>query len=596
MTNSESTVGIDLGTTHSLCAVFRSGAPELIPNAHGEVLTPSVVGVLDDGQLIVGAAARELSYQRPDSCASVFKRWMGTEREFELGGQTFGAVSLSSVVLKALKADAEAYLGHPVTDAVVTVPAYFNEHQREATRRAAQMAGFEVRRILNEPTAAALTYGFHSREADERLCVFDLGGGTFDVTVMEIFEGTLEILSTAGESHLGGEDFTDRLMDWVLREHGSYLEVAEFREPLRISRLRKEAEHAKHMLATHDEVQITYPNEDGTIDASCPVLDLSAGLFHELSGKLLERLGPPLLRALRDARVTAGQIDEVILVGGATRLTDVRTLVSEAFGRTPLTDIDPDQVVALGAAVQAALINDEAEVDDMVMTDVCPFTLGVEITKEFGKQMVDGYFLPVIHRNTTIPVSREEHVATLVTNQKELVLRIYQGEARRTEDNLLLGELRVSNLPQGPAGQPVAVRFTYDLNGLLEVEAFVPKTGTKFQTLLEHHVKGLSDLDVERATAELQRLKFYPRDDLDNRRLVLFGERVLGEISPFERETLEERIDSFEEAMSAGDRDGFERARDDLVLLLSQLGHAFGSDDESGDSEGSGGEEGRNVA
>ncbi|MCA8960286.1 MAG: Hsp70 family protein [Planctomycetes bacterium] len=569
-------IGIDLGTTHSLCSVFREGRPELIPNATGHRLTPSVVGVIDD-QIVVGAAAVELRVTRPERTASMFKRWMGTDREIPLGERTFSAPELSSLVLRSLKRDAEVTLGTEVRRAVITVPAYFNDHQRKATKLAGELAGLEVQRIINEPTAAALTYGFHDRATDKRFLVFDLGGGTFDVTLMEVFEGTLEIIATSGESQLGGEDFTDRLAAFVLKQHGLSFEQVEFRELARLSRLRAECERAKRALSGegHPSSTVRLPGPDGRLDPSSPTIAIDLEIVAAQTSDLLERLERPVFRALADAEWNASDLDEVILVGGATRLPLVADLVRRRLGVDPLCRFDPDHVVALGAAVQAALIADDRSVDDMVMTDVCPFTLGVETTKQLGTRFRDGYYLPVIHRNTTIPVSREEVVGTLVENQSEMRLRVFQGEGRRVQDNLLLGELQVTGIPPGPIGTEVHVRFTYDLNGILEVEALIPTTGRRFHTVLLQHVKGLSESEIRRAVSKLQELKFYPRDELRNQRLLRFAERAVGEINPFQREELDHAVDQFERAMAQSDRGRFEESRESLLVTLSRLGFDF---------------------
>lgn len=573
------TVGIDLGTTHSLCAVFRDGRPELIPNAHGETLTPSVVGVLDDGRVLVGAAARELRITQPERTVSTFKRHMGTDRTFKVAGKTFNPPELSSLVLKSLKEDAEAYLKETVQDAVITVPAYFNDHQRKATKLAGELAGLKVRRIINEPTAAALTYGFHDRDAEKHLIVIDLGGGTFDVTLMEIFEGTLEIISTAGESFLGGEDFTDRIAGWILTQEGKQLETAELKVPLQVARLRQECESAKRKLFAEDAARIRVPNEQGEFPDGAKKYKLTRDAFAKLVAPLIKRLQGPVGKALRDGDVSPEGIGDVILVGGATRMPVLRRYVQEFFEKEPLCTHNPDEVVALGAAIQAALIEDDRAVDDMVMTDVCPYTLGVRASKEFGRRMVDGYFIPIIHRNTTIPVSREEEFSTVVPNQPEVVIAVYQGEHRKADDNLPLGELRIKGLPPLPKNTPINVRFTYDVNGILEVEAHLPQTGKKYRTVITQHARGLSEDEVAAAVAKLQDLKFYPRDDLQNQRLVLFCERIIAEVSPYEREELEQAVDQFETAMESGDRGYFQSVRQGLLVMLSRMGYQFDEPD-----------------
>ena len=569
---SRTIIGIDLGTTNSLCAVFREGEPRLLKNVHGEFLTPSVVGILDDGQILVGAPAHELRITHPEKCCSCFKRWMGTDQELVLNNRKFTPIELSSLVLKSLKQDAEAQLNESIHHAVITVPAYFNDNQRKATKQAGEMAGLQVSRIINEPTAAALTYGFHDRTAEKNLMVIDLGGGTFDVTVMEIFEGTLEIISTAGESMLGGEDFTDRLVAAVLNKKGLQLESAELKSPLMVSRLREECDSAKKTLATREAAEIRFPKLDGTVDPDTKAIKVSRDTFATVTRKLMDRLESPINRAIRDGRMTPQSIDDVILVGGATRMPVLQAFTSEYFGQPPKSDFDPDQVVALGAAVQAALIADDDAVDDMVMTDVCPFTLGVEIAKDFGGRTMTGYFQPVIHRNTTIPVSKEEEFYTIDAGQTAVDLRVFQGEARKVDDNLELGKLWVEGIPVGPAGQPFRVRFTYDLNGILEVEAIIPQTGKRFKLVLTQHAKSLSDSEIAEAVTKMQQIKFYPRDDLQNQRLVLFCERMVGEVGLYERDRLEEAIDVFEHAMSSGEKEVFESARENLLMVLSALG------------------------
>jgi len=568
-------VGIDLGTTNSLCAVFENTGPRLLPNSSNRFLTPSVVGMLDDGSIVVGDAACELRIIDPTRTVACFKRRMGTEQSVEIGDHIFSPQELSALVLRSLKADAEQALGCEITQAVITVPAYFNELQRQATRIAGQLAGFEVRRILNEPSAAALTYGLIDKEADKKLLVFDLGGGTFDVTLMEVFEGTLEIVAAAGESHLGGEDFTDKLIAWALKQQGLLLESTEAREPHRVARLRQLAEQAKRNLGISHEVTLRLPRSDGTVDESCPGIPLTRATYAQVVQPLIERLMRPMARALRDGRTSISEVDDVVLAGGATREPLVQALVRNYFKREPLRSIDPDHVVALGAAIQSALLEEHEAVEDVVVTDVCPFTLGIEITKQFGSQMRDGYFMPIIHRNTTIPVSREEFVGTLFPNQRAIDLRVFQGDARRVEDNLLLGNLEVSDIPPGPAGQKVAVRFTYDVNGLLEVEAVVEETGRKSSVLFKHHIKNLSDKEIEKAAKNLQRLKFYPRENVENQRLLLFAERVLGQVSPYERSSLEEALDGYERAFRDTDPVLFEAAQAQLLQTLSALKHPY---------------------
>ena len=565
-------LGIDLGTTNSLCAVFRNGTPRMIPNALGKFLTPSVVGVLDDGQLLVGEAARELRVTRPECVASCFKRLMGSAEKVSLAGHDYTASELSSLVLKSLKHDAEALLGEEVTDVVITVPAYFNDSQRKATKQAGRLAGLKVRRIVNEPTAAALCYGFHDRHAEKKLLVIDLGGGTFDVTLMEVFEGTLEIISTSGEGMLGGEDFTNRLVATVLALEDAQLEVAELKEPLRTARLRQQCEDAKRALAEAEETRVRLPGGDGEIAPNAMSVKITRSGFAKAVGPLLERIKGPIEKALRDGRTPADMIDDVILVGGATRMAPLQQFIEDYFGRSPLTQFNPDEVVCLGAAVQAALIADDRAVEDMVMTDVCPFTLGVDYAKELGHEIKSGYYQPIIHRNTTIPVSKEHAFSTIYPNQTQVNFEVYQGEHRRVEKNLKIGSLEVTGIPPGPAGQVVFARFTYDLNGIIEVEAYAESSSKRFRTVITQYAADLDDDDLAGAVERLQKLKYYPRDDMANQQALRLGERLMGEVSPFHREQLESAIDALERAMGAGDRELVESSRQMLFETFSMLG------------------------
>ncbi len=568
-------LGIDLGTTNSLVAVFESGKPRLLQNSSGESMTPSVVGLLKEGGVLVGQAARELRVTAPERCASFFKRWMGSDRTSEVGGTEYSAIELSSMVLQAIKDDASAALGFEVTQSVVTVPAYFNDHQRAATRAAAELAGLTVLRIVNEPTAAALTYGFHEADAEKRLLVFDLGGGTFDVTLMEIFEGQLEIQATAGESQLGGEDFTDALAAWAFDQAGEQAESVALFEPLRYARLRAAADVLKRSGGLGG---IAIPDSEARVEPGGPIVEVAEADLEKIYAPLLERLERPLLRVLSDARVLPDEIDEVLLVGGATRMSQIPALVERIMGKAPQCRFDPDHVVALGAAVQGALIADDAAVEDMVATDVSPHTLGIEISREFGSDHRPGYYLPVIHRNTTIPVSDEVEVGTINDNQERLNIRVFQGEGRMVEDNLALGTLAVTGIPKGPSGQQVIVRFSYDASGLLEVEAIVAKTGERFQTVMEQSVKSLSPVEIERALKRLAAIKFYPRDDAVNVELLAFANRVVGELSRYQRDPLDAGIDRFESELYSKNRDGFAVAREELLAILAAAGFPFQGD------------------
>jgi molecular chaperone HscC len=548
-------VGIDLGTTYSVAAYMTPDGPRLIPNALGENLTPSIVGIDLDGKLLVGRGAKELRVMHPDRCASLFKRYMGSDWTIELAGQGYTPEKLSSLVLQSIKQDAEALLGHEVTDAVITVPAYFNEHQRKATIHAGQIAGLKVQRIINEPTAAAIAYGFHELKEEKILLVFDLGGGTFDVSIVELFEGTVEVRSSSGDTFLGGEDFTASLAARVLESHGYVFERAELEHPLLVARLIQQCEVAKCRLSSQTEAAVRVPDVHGEYSASTTETMIHREQFQTWTKHILERVDLPIRRALGDAGLKAGDIDEVLLVGGATRMPAVVERLLARFGKEPRHRLNPDEVVALGAAVQAGLIGRNEAVSDMVVTDVAPFTLGVEVSRELGAERRAGYFLPVIHRNTTIPVSRVKRVSTVLPNQTQIEVKVFQGENRRIENNLLLGSFTVEGIPRGPSGQDIDVRFTYDLNGVLEVEATIVETQRKVSHLITRHARGLSREQITQAVEEMQSIKRSPREETANRYLLRRAERVYQELPLEDQNALGELLDGFEAALEIGEKD-----------------------------------------
>jgi molecular chaperone HscC len=503
---------------------------------------------------------------------------MGTQESFALGKQKFTAPELSSFVLRSLRSDAESFLGREVSRAVITVPAYFNDLQRRATRLAGELAGLEVVRVINEPTAAALTYGYHGRDLRQKLMVIDLGGGTFDVTIMEVFDRMLEIVATSGESMLGGEDFTDRFAAQVLKLVGLQTEIVEWKHPLQWSRLKQQCELAKLQFQDADEAMVVIPDENGQLDSAQAPIPVRRADFQEWMQPLLQRLMSPIERALRDAQLGVEDLDDILLVGGATRMACLRSFLSEPWNRELRCEFNPDEVVALGAAVQAALIADNAAVEDMVLTDVCPHTLGVEISKQLGGHLLGGYFEPIIHRNTTIPVSKEKSFATLVDNQTEVLLRVYQGEGRRAEENLLLGELKIDKLPPAPAGSAFDVRFSYDPSGILEVEVVIDKTGARHRAVISHPNAHWSPAQIDATLKKLQKIKFYPRDQLENQLLLRYSERLLGELPPTLREEFDEVLDFFEHGMRSGDPATFEKSRHRLEIWLSSHGFSWGED------------------
>ncbi len=586
MAGTSTIIGIDLGTTNSLVAHLEGANPRLIPNALGEFLTPSVVGVGLDGALVVGREARELMVVHPDRCAAQFKRRMGTEWTATLGGRAFRAEELSAAVLRTLKQDAEVALGGPIERAVITVPAYFNDDQRQATIAAGTIAGLKVERIVNEPTAAALAYGFRDPESERVLLIFDLGGGTFDVSVVEVAEGAIEVRASAGEGWLGGEDFTRTLAARLLDRSGRGFERTEMQAPLLVARLLQLCERAKLGLTRGESVAVPMPDTAGIVAAGGPVETVTRAEFDRWTADLLARVDPPIRRALGDAGLKRSAVDEVILVGGATRMPGVVDRVATLFGKPPLSGINPDEVVALGAAVQAGLIAQNAAVEDLVVTDVAPFTLGIEVTKTIGLEDRPGYFYPIIERNTTIPVSRVRPVGTIQPNQTEIVVKIFQGDSRRVEENLALGEFAVKGIPRGPTGkEQVKIRFTYDLNGILEVEATIDSTGQKITHVVGKHARGLSPAQIKQAVAAMQALKVDPRDRAENRVLIRHAERLFGEITAEARRQLDGLLDGFEQALDLGEVEAIDRYRAALRAFLDDCDRPGGFTSEGTDPD-----------
>jgi len=561
-------VGIDLGTTYSLVGALQAGQPVLFPNAIGERLTPSAVSVGGDGSFLVGAPARARAATHPLVTALAFRRDMGTERTWTLGGRNLRATDLSGMVLAALKADAEAALGESIDEAVLTVPAYFDELQRQATRDAGAIAGLRVERIINEPTAAALAYGLHERSRQMRACVLDLGGGTFDVTVLEIVDGVIEIQATAGDARLGGEDFADALAALVLAR----LPPVFGTDPVARARVREAAESAKRRLTTETEARVVLP----ALEAGGRSLDVEERVtraeFEEACAALVDRVRGPAFRALHDAGVRPESIDEVLLVGGATRMPAIHRLASQLFGRMPLRALPPDEAVAIGAAVQAALKAGDAAVADMIVTDVAPFTLGIASGARMDARAVTGLYSPIIDRGTTIPVSRSERFFTMADDQREIVVDVFQGEHAMCRDNRKLGTLRVTAIPSGPEGsESVDVRFTYDINGILEVETTVTSTGAKHALLIEQVPGRLSTAQVEAARVAMSKLKFHPRELLPNANVIARAEALFVELVGDSRVLLGQALSGFRLSLESQNTDHVNAGRASLLALVDRL-------------------------
>ena len=561
-------IGIDLGTTNSLVALWRDGKASIIPNALGEHLTPSCVSIDDDGTVLVGRAARERLQTHPQLTAAVFKRYMGSEKKITLGTQQFRPEELSSMVLRALKEDAEAFLGHKVEEAIITVPAYFSDAQRKATRIAGQLAGLRVERLLNEPTAAALAYGIRDKEQESKFLVFDLGGGTFDVSILELFEGVMEVRASAGDNFLGGEDFVTVLVDAFLEGSGLRDAIgSRLLDPRQQQLLRDEAERAKRLLSDQPSVRMATRYQDKEYS-----WEINEDKLAQLCEPLLARLRLPVERALRDATIRAAELDEVVLAGGATRMPLVRKLVSRMFGRFPAIHLDPDEAVALGAAVQAGLKMRDAALDEVVMTDVAPYSLGIATSRQIGpNQYEGGHYLPIIERNSVVPVSRTESITTIQDNQKEINLAIFQGESRLVADNVFLGKINFP-IPVKKAGEiSIDVRFTYDISGVLEAEVTVLATQERHKMIISDNAGVMTPEQIEQRFLELADLKIHPREQLENRTLVTRADRLYEQSLGDVRNYIAAHTANFQAALESQDSSTIRKARTALDEVLRQV-------------------------
>lgn len=556
-------IGIDLGTTNSLCAVFRGGKAELIPNRLGKYLTPSVVSIDEEGTVLVGETAKEYGILHPLRTARVFKRSMGTEKQFQLGSRQLRAEELSSFVLRSLKEDAEQYLGCEVTEAIVSVPAYFNDLQRKATKQAGELAGLTVSRIINEPTAAAIAHGIGNQEQEARCLVFDLGGGTFDVSILEFYGSIMEVHAIAGDNFIGGEDFTALLAKMCLEKAAIAPESLDVRT---MNEVMRAAESAKCAFAEQDTVTVSCAVGSERLEQSITMAE-----YEKACAPLLDRLRRPIERSLRDANVKLDEIDRIILVGGATRLPVVRRFVVKMFRRFPDATVDPDMAVALGAAEQCGMKMRDKEIREIVLTDVCPFTLGTEVNMDNGLFSESGHYLPIIERNTVIPVSRTQRVYTAHDNQTRVNVKILQGESRMARNNFLLGEISVP-VPAGPKGQEaIDITYTYDVNSLLEVVVCVVSTGVSRKVFVQNDERKLTEAEAEERMRQLAHLKQNPRDEEANRLVLLRGERLYEESYTLDREAINQALMKFERVLSRQDRTEIARARKELTHLLDEI-------------------------
>ncbi|MCX4275942.1 MAG: molecular chaperone DnaK [Candidatus Gastranaerophilales bacterium] len=488
------TIGIDLGTTNSVVAVMEGGKPTVIANAEGSRTTPSIVGFSKNGERLVGQLAKRQAILNPDRTIISIKRHMGEDFKKNIDGKDYTPQEISAMILRKLADDASNYLGEKVTSAVITVPAYFNDAQRQATKDAGKIAGLDVLRIVNEPTAAALAYGLE-KEKTEKVLVFDLGGGTFDVSILEIGDGVHEVLSTSGDTHLGGDDFDQKVMDWLAEEFKKAEGIDLKADKQAMQRLKEAAEKAKCELSSVVETNINLPFI--TADANGPKhldMTLSRAKFEELSHDLLERCKKPVEQAIKDAGISKNEIDEVVLVGGSTRIPAVQALVKEYTGKEPNQSVNPDEVVAVGAAVQAGVL--AGEVKDIVLLDVTPLTLGIET--------LGGVMTPLVQRNTTIPVSKSQVFSTADDNQTAVDIHVLQGERPMAKDNKSLGMFRLDGIPPAMKGMPqIEVTFDIDANGIVNVTA-KDKATNKEQKITITNSSNLSESDIDKMVKEAE--------------------------------------------------------------------------------------------
>lgn len=556
-------VGIDLGTTNSLVACFTEDGPKIIPNRLGKNLTPSVVSVDEEGNVYVGETARERMSLFPNSVAMAFKRSMGTERDYILSGHHFKPEELSGMVLRSLKEDAETYLGEEVTEAVISVPAYFDDKRRKATKRAGELAGLKVERMISEPTAAAVAYGLYDKTRDTRFLVFDLGGGTFDVSVLELYHNILEVRAVAGDNYLGGEDFTKVMEKLFLQKSGIQMQHLSEKEQVR---LYKQAEKAKRAIGEEPQVKMSFLYKEEIKEEM-----ISKKEYEEACEELLMKIREPVKKSLADAGLKMSDIDEVLLIGGATRLFIVRDFLIRLFRKFPDTKLNPDETVALGAAIQGAMKERREEVKEIILTDVCSFTLGTEVVVEYEEgRFEDGRFCPIIERNTVIPASHTERLYTVRDNQDKVRVRVLQGESRFARNNLYLGELSV-DVPKAPKGQEsVDVTYTYDINSLLEVEVTVVSTGIKQKMIIKGQDNQMTEEEIAKRMEDLAYLKIQPRDYEENRLVLLRAERMYEESLGERRQKLDHYITAFEAALKHGNQDDIRDTREKLNAILEE--------------------------